>query len=127
MKTYVFSILLTCWDNRNHRIFNSECINSCAGHTNMVSNTPNTSNYEKMTPNSVEWDAQIGTWKPATNYLEGALAPCGPKVSSNGPHDYQNDQQIASKTAKMVPKGAKRAFKMCQNHIKKTTVSFQKS
>ena len=27
--------------------------------------------------------------------------------------------QIASKTAKMVPNGAKRALKMCQNHIQK--------
>ena len=27
--------------------------------------------------------------------------------------------QIASKTAKMVPNGAKRALEMCQNHIQK--------
>ena len=35
--------------------------------------------------------------------------------------------QIASKTAKMVPNGAKRALEMCPNHVQKTTISFQQS
>ena len=58
MKTTLFTVFLRGWDITNQLIFQSKIIKHHACNPNMLFDTPNHRNYQKVTQNCFQWGTQ---------------------------------------------------------------------
>ena len=114
LKTLLFTILLTGWDIRNHKIFHLKIIKNHACSPNLFFDASNDRKYQKVIKLASKWGTQ-NPWKIIKNPpwdLPGSLCVhLWPTWLQNGAKMVPKDLQMDPKWSSADPKSSKKTIK----------------